>query len=267
MGAQKARRDSLRISAESKIVTGNRRGSLFSSNNSSTSTMAGRRSSLIQSLTGKKVDGTDVNEKIASRIDIQFVNGISNDEYEFELKEGFKAVGISIIKKGRLSNTVLGTLELPSICFEPDEKLHEEWFPLKETTETFGKGHSFREFSLTTPRPCYCCSIIMFQDKNNTDVQCFQCSKCGLVCHETCNSQINSTCHKIGSVRIRYLYIREPILVKLFNTALIFDRTPQSTNSCLTCLKQPISAFSKLLHARWRIKKMPPFTSLVFVKH
>jgi hypothetical protein len=157
-----------------------------------------------------------VDLQVIASVQLSFQNGIPQDEYEFELNDRFHSVLVQIYKKGVLSDTLLSELEIPALCFEPDERNHEEWYTLHNLTDTNEKGHRYKFILLKDVRPCYFCDMLLYDPEPDNQTATLRCDTCGTICHENCNPKILATCNRLAAVRVKYIYIRAPILVSPF---------------------------------------------------
>ena len=124
---------------------------------------------------------------------------------------------VQIIKKGTNSDTILGQMELPSIMFEPDESLHEDWYFFRNSTIPTTGGHVLKPYRPLLVRICAKCQYPCW-NSNPKDNEVYKCEKCYMFCHDYCmHANDFPRCDRSPQLRIRYLYVREHILVSYLN--------------------------------------------------
>ena len=171
----------------------------------------------------------DGNFKNRQYVENNYVNVVStaqvpkeklSDEFEFYCSDNVNSVIIYSYKKKLVTDQVLADIEIPIICFDPDENWHEVVFSLKDRTYSDQGGfqcHQFVAARIEPPTPCYHCGAVMLSDDSLPELEFYRCEECNVECHEKCHSAIISSCSKVTSVTISYFYVKENILVILFS--------------------------------------------------
>ena len=152
-----------------------------------------------------------------------------DEEFEFDLQDGFKEIRIDLMIRNLLVDRLLGRVVLSRQSLEHDGHPHQEWCAIKivDTNEidnsnmpdsinvesgtsnafAVNKKHEFVSTLIARPQPCACGLC-----ESTVMLNALKCNQCGSMFNKKCIDAAPTNCGVVGMLRLRYVYADEFVM-------------------------------------------------------